>query len=683
MDIKEFVQEKLMAAEQSAKENETGLDSEMAKIILTCMEDADEVCSPDMCELEQPSTRVTAYDYNEDAELLDLFLYVKAGTPGGSLGLSAMNTAYGRLYSFYLKATQPKAFSGKDKNLSQEVQDAIEVIRESRGKITTIRMFILTNGIVKSSSQIENTVPNEELGVTVQYLVWDMSKVFRAERLKQGIENIDVDFEERKFSQLACLRVDDENPDIVSYLTAIPGTYLAEIYNDYNQLLLEKNVRTFLRNKSKVNRKIAETLKKNPTKFFAYNNGISATAKNVEFGKGGSAKAPMLKKITDLQIVNGGQTTASIAQLAKEGVDISKVRVPMKINVVCDEEHYKEVIKAISTCANSQTPIKESDFESGDELLKTLEKISRTEIVPKTGKKWYFERMRGQYGNERNLLTGYDKKIFEEQYPKERVITKTDVAKVVMLWEGYPHIGCNSREACFAAYMRILRKEETKMDTSYFHYIVALTILYKRIEDTARAICRAGDFVSRVTAYAMSTIAEISEHRLDLNYIWNAQILQPELEAHIQRAVGRAQKHLMQNQTRSWARSVACWNDMKDGLEDATKIGGNLLALEGKIVEPCDDEEQEIINRANKIEAHLWFNVYQWAIENDRFSARERKLVSNIYISVHRGKKFRKVNQAEGALGLVEKAKRLGFDEWLDMKKKEKAEQENKEQSKY
>lgn len=75
----------------------------------------------------------------------------------------------------------------------------------------------------------------------------------------------------------------------------------------------------------------------------------------------------------------------------------------------------------------------------------------------------------------------------------------------------------------------------------------------------------------------MSTIAEISEHRLDLNYIWNALILQPELEAHIQRAVGRAQKHLMQNQTKSWARSVACWNDMKDSLEDAIKLVATFL----------------------------------------------------------------------------------------------------------
>ena len=113
---------------------------------------------------------------------------------------------------------------------------------------------------------------------------------------------------------------------------------------------------------------------------------------------------------------------------------------------------------------------------------------------------------------------------------------------------------------------------------------------------------------------------------------------------------------------------------MKDSLEDAIKIGGNLLASEGNIVEPCDDEEKEIVNRANKIEAHLWFDVFRWAIENDRFSARERKFVSNIYISVHRGKKFRKVNQAEGALGLMEKTKRLGFDKWLDIMNKENGE---------
>lgn len=267
MDIKDFVKERMETAQWSADENGTELDTEMTKYILTCMEDADEVCSPDMCELALPSTRISAYDYNDEAESLDLFLYVKANSPGGSLGASAIDRAFGRLYSFYLKATKPKAFRGKDNEFPPEVQDAIEVIRESRGKINTIRLFVLTDGIVKKSSLSYSSVDDVELGVVVRYEVWDMSKVFRAERLKEGVEDIDIDFETSGFGQLPCLRVDDDNPDIVSYLTAIPGEYLAAIYNEYSQLLLEKNVRTFLRNKSKVNRKIAETLKKNPTRF--------------------------------------------------------------------------------------------------------------------------------------------------------------------------------------------------------------------------------------------------------------------------------------------------------------------------------------------------------------------------------------------------------------------------------
>ena len=139
------------------------------------------------------------------------------------------------------------------------MQDAIEVIRDSRGKINTIRLFVLTDGVVKLFSQATESVNDEQLGVVVQRLVWDMSKVFRAEKLKEGVEDIDIDFETSGFDQIPCLRVDDENPDIVSYLTSIPGEYLAAIYNEYSQLLLEKNVRTFLRNKSKVNRKRVHT----------------------------------------------------------------------------------------------------------------------------------------------------------------------------------------------------------------------------------------------------------------------------------------------------------------------------------------------------------------------------------------------------------------------------------------
>ena len=66
----------------------------------------------------------------------------------------------------------------------------------------------------------------------------------------------------------------------------------------------------------------------------------------------------------------------------------------------------------------------------------------------------------------------------------------------------------------------------------------------------------------------------------------------------------------------------------------------------------------------NKKQAREWFDVFKWAVENDRFSAAERKKLQNLFISVSKGKTIRKVNQAEAALDLIDKAKRLGFDEW-------------------
>lgn len=669
MDIKEFAKEQVESI-KSMIDNPNDWEPEMAKYILDCMEENGEICYPDMCVFEQAKTRITACSYNNEIESLDLFLFVKANTPGGSLGISALNTAFSRLYSFYEKSIAPRAFGGRDKGYKPEVQEAIELIRESRGHADEVRLFVLTDGVVTRSPQTHFSVEDKEHGCIRRYDVWDMSRVFRTERLRQGKDYIDIDFgtfvSGNKSGTLPCLRVDDENPDIVSYLTAIPGEYLAKIYNEYNRMLLEKNVRTFLRNKSKVNKQIAETLRNEPTRFFAYNNGISATAKSVEFGSGGSQNAPMLKRITDLQIVNGGQTTASIAQLAIDGVDISKVMVQMKINVVKDSVSYGNTVRSISTCANSQTAIKRSDFESGDEFMKDMEKASREECSPATGKKWYFERMRGQYSDERNTLTGADLKMFEEDYPKSQMMTKTDVSKLVMLWEGKPHIGCNSREACFGTYMRMIRKDGIKADAAYYHYIVALNILFKRVDETSRAMCDIGDFVSRVSAYAMSTIAELSRHRLDLGWIWKNQTVQPDMDAHIRRSVGLALSHLRQNPTRSWARNAACWSELKDSLGDVPEIGGQLLASKEESAEPYNDEDKEIIAKANEIEAKEWYSIVLWAYTADRLGIMERRLAASNWKMRDKGRLFRKANVARKSMELRDKAIRMGLNEWLE-----------------
>src|SRR5262249_47586193 len=146
----------------------------------------------------------------------------------------------------------------------------------------------------------------------------------------------------------------DENYSV--FLTIIRGDVLGEIYHDFGTRLLELNVRSFLQLKGAVNRGIRETLIHLPERFLAYNNGISATASRVEWRDRGNGSLG-IRRIHDLQIVNGGQTTASIhSSLMKKEADLTKVFVQMKLTVV-DPQHLQEVVPEISRFSNTQNKV--------------------------------------------------------------------------------------------------------------------------------------------------------------------------------------------------------------------------------------------------------------------------------------------------------------------------------------
>jgi hypothetical protein len=94
---------------------------------------------------------------------------------------------------------------------------------------------------------------------------------------------------------------------------------LADIYNDYRSALLERNVRSFLQFNGKVNKGIRDTLKTAPHRFLPYNNGLSTTASSVVL-TGASNGTAHIRSLADFQIVNGGQTTASIAAASRRDI---------------------------------------------------------------------------------------------------------------------------------------------------------------------------------------------------------------------------------------------------------------------------------------------------------------------------------------------------------------------------
>ena len=455
--------------------------------------------------------------------------------------------------------------------------------------------------------------------------------------------------------KVQCLKVDDDNPYVDTYLAIISGDVLAKIYNQYRTMLLEKNVRAFLRNKSKVNKRIMATIKNKPEMFFSYNNGISTTASDVELKPLG--RTLYLTKLTDWQIVNGGQTTASIA--SAQGCDLSKVFVQMKVSVVKNKENYSEIVKDISTCANSQTGIKQSDFESGDKYLIDMEKISKEEISPITNKKWFFERMRGIYADTLACLGKYDKDSFKEEFPKDQMLTKIDVARLMVIWNMKPHIACNSREKCFASYMRTL-KEGTNIDASYWHNVVALSILYKTIDKCVDKLCGQKGFKSRTTAYTMSAISYLTEKNLNLVYIWKNQKVQSQLEDVIERVVKTVDNFLERDNSRSFTKNAKCWEELKDWI-DNTSIPVSLTTPEDNNEEDYNEEEENIIAQANAISADLWLAMLDWAKTENRLSLIERRNISGYIKRKENGRLIKKVNQAENAIALKGKAELLGF----------------------
>ena len=670
MNIKEFAQNVYEYINDLAETNNTDFITEIARYYLERMEDCDEVSAPDLCIFSSPRAKITAYDYNEEAETLDLFLFIHT-TPMASRADSKIKSGFNYLRNFYDQCLKRKSsFDGNESSFSSEIQEAISMIRESKNNVNAVRFYILTDGVVASPDEI-NTPDKDENGVICEYHIWDIARIYHQDQINHGNEKIEIDFEndikyfvpnkDSKINstiapKIQCLKVDDNNPYVDTYIAIISGDVLAKIYNQYRTLLLEKNVRAFLRNKSKVNQRIMSTIKNKPEMFFSYNNGISTTASEVELKQNG--RVQYLTKLKDWQIVNGGQTTASIA--SAKNCDLTKVFVQMKVSVVKDKEKYDDIVKDISRSANSQTGIKPSDFDSGEEFLIKLEKLSKEEFTPVSNTKWFFERMRGQYTDIRGTLNKIEEDRFKKEFPKRNLLTKIDVAKVMVIWDMKPHIACNSREKCFASYMSGLRKNQEKIDSAYWHKVVSLSILYKNIEVCFERRCGQKGFKSRTTAYTMSAISHLTNQELDLDYIWKNEKVQPQLEEIIERLVVKVNNQLDLDNSRSFTKNSKCWDDIQEMINTET-IPNSLQLSSNNNLDFYTEVEKNIIEQANAISQEYWKAVLEWDKKEKALAQIEKRAILNYIKKFDKGRFFKTINNAEKALKIKEEVESMGF----------------------
>jgi len=391
-------------------------------------------------------------------------------------------------------------------------------------------------------------------------------------------DDLVVDFTEINGGGLPALPASIGSGDYEGYLAVMPGETLADIYVQHGSRLLEGNVRTFLGRGGKVNRGISSTVTREPQKFFAYNNGITATASAITTARAADGSL-RITSATDLQIVNGAQTTASLATSRRENsISLDTVFIPMKLSVVTPEVA-GELIPQISRFANSQNGIRPSDFFANHPFHRRMEETSRRILAPLVGGSqipthWYYERARGQYLNDQAGMSAAQRSRFLLVNPRSQVITKTDLAKVACSFALEPEVTSKGAEKSFVSFAERVTEQwsdEAKRASygdDWFKMAVAQFILFRSAEAiVSKASWYEGGYRPQIVAYTCARLCSLALERagggLDFLAVWNQQksgtVLEEQITLIAERMASVLREPPLAGQNiGEWAKQQAC-----------------------------------------------------------------------------------------------------------------------------
>lgn len=474
-------------------------------------------------------------------------------------------------------------------------------------KISKIKLIVVTNRINKAKVDAQSV--GEIGGIPVTSNVWDLSRLHRFISSGQTREDLVIDFAVDYDGAVPVLKASGDGAPFESYIAVIPGIQLAAIYDKWGARLLEANVRSFLQARNKVNRGIRDTIRNQPEMFFSYNNGLTATANSVEVAQMGEGF--FLMSADNLQIVNGGQTTASIHAARKLAPEqLEDVFVQMKLTIV-PPGRTEEIVPRISEFANSQNKVNAADFFANHPFHVRMEEFSRRILAPSGDDhyletKWFYERARGQFADEQGRRSVGERKRFDVEFPKTQFFTKTDLAKFENSYRGKPHIVSFGAQKNFAELAKAIGEEwsrsEAVFDETWYKRLVAKAIIFRNIERLVQhQPWYAGGYRANIVTYAFAKIANDAEVRkrvIDLDQVWRLQRVPVTLERASMVAAEAANAVItnppagIRNMS-EWAKKQACWS----------QLAGRVLAYEREFHEGLvDPQDAKAFKRDERLE---------------------------------------------------------------------------------
>lgn len=597
MDIEEYRKQFIDELRFNAEHEGTEPETQFIEKYLSDLEEIGELNDPIPMSVEMRGSRnrllaFDAYAYDEaDGALILIasdFTNERDSTP--TLTNSRIEDIYTHMLNFLDECVQ-----GNISKYCDDSDPALIIANEFRKKIgkgllsteiLRFKFFILSNATL--SKQVKNLSKPEFLGRPVELNVWTLERFYQT-FASNSSEIIEIDTTDFGCDGIQCLKADiGVDSEYDAYLGIVPGKFLADIYLKYGSKLLQGNVRAFLSVRGKVNKGIRDTIINHPENFFTFNNGIAVVARSVSF----SADKTQIVHFKDLQIINGGQTTASLANAiikkeARYGMD--NLYVPMKLTVLNVEndlseeqvEQYNSITKTISQCANSQNAVSEADFFSNHPFHVLMEKLSKKVMAPPVNGNpyqtiWFYERSRGKWEQEQMKLTPAQKKKFCEMHPKNQVIKKEKLAKCYNTILMNPHQVCQSSAINFNRFAGVIEKiydeNRDSINENFFRKCVSSVILFDTLDGliSKASWYPKGGNKAQIVPYTIAKLMTLIPKGKDIDwrYIWQKQTLYPELAEELLRLAYCTHNFLMDQANggivRTISRTQAVWKNFQD-----------------------------------------------------------------------------------------------------------------------
>ncbi len=426
-----------------------------------------------------------------------------------------------------------------------------------------------------------------------------------------------------------------------------------------------------------------------PERFFAYNNGISATAMDIKIET--TSQGQFLVSARDFQIINGGQTTASLSNARfRDKADLSTIYVQMKLTVIEStlEEEATVFVQNISRSSNSQNKVSDADFFSTHPFHIRMERFSQRLYARAVGglqheTKWFYERARGQYLQEQMRMTASERKKFLIQNPKDQLITKTDLAKVRNTWNGQPHTVSRGAQTNFTEFAKTASDEwEVSGDgltfnETYFQESVALVLIFRYCERMVTRQpwysqgYRANIVTYTIALFHMRIQKQFSGMDLDLMNIWTRQNI-PEAVANALTELSELVYDKLTDPQRGvenvtqWCKQEGCWKSVQNiEYRLSSDIEACLIGVdELKVVKRNArynqriDSDAEIMTKIIEISQEQWQKALKFATSKRMITPNE---LTAMRIACQIPKKMPTPAQCKKLIALLERLQEEGF----------------------